>query len=210
VGQTFLSANWVEYQSRNTQKLQTPSRIEYNAARHDDNPKEHIMPRILATSLTLLALTFFTACSGGSDHDGHGHADGEHNAFAEVSKAICVLTPTTANELKDVRGTITFTQTKSGVLVVAEVSGLKPNAKHGFHIHQWGNTSDLETGKATGGHYDPTEQADHGLPNSHEHDGETHYMAGGHAGDLGNLEADENGNAGTRVAQGVIGIANPE
>ena len=206
------------------------------------------MPRILTTSLALLALTLFTACSGGSDHDGHGHADSEHNAFAEVSKAICVLTPTTGNELKDVRGTITFTQTKSGVLVVANVTGLKPNSKHGFHVHQWGDTSDLEAGKATGGHYDPTGEAEHGLPGAHEHDGETHHMTGGHAGDFGNLEADADGNAtytktyedisltgnnavlgraiivhlkeddggqptgnaGARVAQGVIGIANPE
>ncbi|MFK7790517.1 MAG: superoxide dismutase family protein [Phycisphaeraceae bacterium] len=206
------------------------------------------MPRIFATSLTLLTLTFLTACGGGSDHDGHAHDEAGHSAFAEVSKAICVLTPTTGTELKDVRGTITFTRTKTGVLVEANVTGLKPNSKHGFHVHQWGDTSDLESGKATGGHYDPTGSAEHGLPGGHSHGDEKHYMTGGHAGDFGNLESDENGtatysktyedisltdnnavlgraiivhikeddggqptgNAGARVAQGVIGIANPE
>lgn len=204
------------------------------------------MKHHLKLLLALFALTFITAC-GGSDHDGHGHDDGEQNAFAAVSKAICVLSPTDSTELKDVRGTITFTQTKSGVLVVANVTGLKPNSKHGFHVHQWGNISKSD-GTATGGHYDPTGEAEHGLPNVHDHDGETHAMTGGHAGDFGNLETDENGtatytktyeditltgnnavlgraiivhigeddggqptgNAGARVAQGVIGIANPE
>lgn len=206
------------------------------------------MRRMLPTLLALLTLTFITACGSGSDRDSHGHNDGEHNAFAEVSKAICTLTPTTGTELKDVRGTITFTQTKSGVLIEANVTGLKPNSKHGFHVHQWGNTSDLETGKATGGHYDPTGESDHGLPSGHSHGDETHHMTGGHAGDFGNLETDDTGNAtysktyedisltgnnavlgraiivhikeddggqptgnaGARVAQGVIGIANPE
>lgn len=204
------------------------------------------MPRMYTAILTALSLAFFTAC-GGSDHDGHGHGDGDHDAFAEVSKAVCVLTPTNNQDLPGVTGTITFTQTKSGVLVVAEVTGLTPNGKHGFHVHQWGDISGAD-GKATGGHYDPTGEADHGLPDAHEHDGETHHMTGGHAGDFGNLEADENGvasysktfedisltdknavlgraiivhikeddggqptgNAGARVAQGVIGIANPE
>lgn len=206
------------------------------------------MPRIFAHSFALLAVALLTACGGGSDKDAHNHDHAGHEAFAMVSKAICVLTPTTGTELKDVRGTITFTQTKSGVLVEANVTGLTPNSKHGFHVHQWGDVSDLESGTATGGHYDPTGEAEHGLPGAHEHDGETHHMTGGHAGDFGNLETDDTGtatysktyedisltgnnavlgraiivhlkeddggqptgNAGARVAQGVIGIANPE
>jgi Cu-Zn family superoxide dismutase len=205
------------------------------------------MKRILPSILAVLSLAFFTACGGGSDHDDHGHGDGEHNAFAEVSKAICVLTPTNNQDLPGVNGTVTFTQTKSGVLVVAEVSGLTPNGKHGFHVHQWGDIS-VADGTGTGGHYDPTGDAEHGLPSVHDHDGEAHAMTGGHAGDFGNLEADADGNAtysktfedlsltghnavlgraiivhikeddggqptgnaGARVAQGVIGIANPE
>lgn len=205
------------------------------------------MLRILTTSLTVLALTLLTACDGGSDHDDHGHAEGEHNAFAEVSKAICVLSPTNNADLTGVNGTITFTRTKSGVLVEANVSGLKPNSKHGFHVHQWGDVS-VADGTGTGGHYNPAGSEEHSLPEAHDHDGEEHHMTGGHAGDMGNLESDADGNAsysktfenisligenailgraiivhlneddggqptgnaGPRVAQGVIGIANPE
>ena len=205
------------------------------------------MRRMLPTLLTIFALTCITACDSGSDHDGHGHADGEHNAFAKVSKAICVLSSTNNEDLPGVTGTITFTQTKTGVLIVANVTGLKPDSKHGFHVHHWGNISKPD-GTATGGHYDPTGEAEHGLPDVHEHDGEVHAMTGGHAGDFGNLESDADGNAtytktfedisltgnnailgraiivhlgeddggqptgnaGPRVAQGVIGIANPE
>lgn len=204
------------------------------------------MPRILATSLTFIALCCFTACEGGSGHDGHDHGEGEHNAFSEVSKAVCVLSSTNNEDLPGVTGTITFTQTKSGVLVEANVTGLKPDSKHGFHVHQWGNISAAD-GTGTGGHYNPG-GAEHGLPSVHDHDGEAHAMTGGHAGDLGNLESDSDGNAiysktyedlsltsdkailgraiivhlneddggqptgnaGPRVAQGVIGIANPE
>ena len=204
------------------------------------------MTRTLTATLLIFALTMLPACGGGG-HTGHGDGAG-HNAFEEVKTAICVLSPTTGSELKGVSGTVTFTQTKDGLLVEAEVTGLTPNAKHGFHVHQWGDISDAETGKATGGHYNPGE-VDHGVPgDGHEHGDTTVHMTGGHAGDFGNLEADETGkatfsktfenisltgnnavlgrgiivhlkeddggqptgNAGARVAQGVIGIANAE
>lgn len=206
------------------------------------------MTRLPLALMILVAALLLPACGGGDGHDGHGGHDGEANAFANVSKAICVLSPTTGNALTGVSGTVTFTQTKTGLLVEADVTGLTPNNKHGFHVHMWGDLSDTETGKATGGHYDPSGGAEHGLPDVHDHDGHAHAMTGGHAGDLGNLQADENGNAtysktfedisltganavlgrgiivhqkeddggqptgnaGPRVAQGVIGIANPE
>ena len=230
--------------------MQLPSGIEYNATQHHDPTKEQTMPRMFTAILTVLSLAFFTACSGGSDHDGHGHGDGDHDAFADVSKAVCVLSPTNNEDLPGVTGTITFTQTKSGVLVEANVTGLTPNAKHGFHVHMWGDISDAETGKATGGHFHTAkEDPGHKLPEAHDHDGEQHYVIGEHhTGDLGNLETDADGNAaysktfenlsltgknavlgraiivhlkeddggqptgnaGARVAQGVIGIANPE
>ena len=208
--------------------------------------KGSLMLRQPTAVLTALTLAFLTACGSGHDHD-HDHGSGPLNAFSEVSKAVCVLSPTGSTELTNVTGTVTFTQTKSGVLVKAEVTGLKPNSKHGFHIHQWGDIS-ANDGTATGGHYDPTGQAEHGLPQAHSHGEEIHHMTGGHAGALGNLETDDqgnasyslvfenlsltdgnallgravtirlnedtgeqpDGNAGPPVAQGVIGIANPD
>lgn len=204
------------------------------------------MPRPFTAVLTTLTLAFLTACGGGHDHD-HDHGSGSFNVFGEVSKAVCVLSPTDNSELKDVAGTVTFTRIKSGVLVQAEVTGLKPNAKHGLHIHEWGDIS-ANDGSATGDHYDPMGIDAHGLPQAHSHGEEVHHMTGGHAGALGNLETDDqgnasyslvfenlsltegnallgraviirlnedtgeqpDGNAGPPVAQGVIGIANPE
>lgn len=209
------------------------------------------MRRMLTATLTVLSLSLMTACGGGNDHADHGGDAATHeDAFAQVSKAVCVLSPTSGTELTEVSGTITFTQTKGGVLIEANVSGLKPNSKHGFHVHQWGDISDSASGKATGGHYNPTGAEEHSLPNVQPHDDHHHATTGGHAGDLGNLESDADGNAtysqtyenitltghnailgrgiivhldedkgidaqptggaGPRVAQGVIGIADPE
>lgn len=205
------------------------------------------MKRLLPNVLAVFALAMLSACGGSSTEHEHNHGDHQlASPLAGVSKAICVLQPTTGTELKNVTGTITFTQTKNGLLVEANVTGLKPNSKHGFHVHQWGDISDQVEGMATGGHYDPTGEAEHGLPTVHEHGDHTHAMTGGHAGDFGNLETDDQGNAtytktfenitltgmnavvgraiivhlgeddggqptgnaGARVAQGVIGVAN--
>lgn len=205
------------------------------------------MKRLISALFVLTAISILPACDGGG-HDGHDHGDAASaDAFAAVSKAVCVLKPTNNEELTGVTGTISFTQTKAGLLVEANVSGLKPDSKHGFHVHQWGDISGAD-GKATGGHYNPEGSEEHSLPHVEEHDEHTHAKTGGHAGDFGNLESDSEGNAvyaqtfenisltgknavlgraiivhlgeddggqptgnaGARVAQGVIGIANPE
>jgi Cu-Zn family superoxide dismutase len=119
--------------------------------------------------------------------------------------------------------------------VVAHVEGLNPGQKHAFHIHQFGDCSSPDAMSA-GGHYNP-EGHEHGLPDKEQR----------HAGDLGNLQADDSGkahheitvknvtiagtknpiigrgvivhakpddgrqpvgNAGARIACGVIGVAN--
>lgn len=204
------------------------------------------MLRIITAMLTVIALTCFAAC-GGSDHHGHNHTLDDDNAFGEVAKAICVLTPTNNEELPGVTGTITFTQTKSGLLIQASITGLKPNAKHALGICQWGDLS-ASDGSATGQRYDPDGVGKHGQPNIHAHGDEVHAIVVGKPGGLGNIETDADGkatyslsyenlsltghhallgravvihlnqdngeepdgNAGPRVAQGVIGIANPE
>ena len=110
--------------------------------------------------------------------------ENEENEKTEVEKnnitnAVCVLHPTEGN---DVSGIVTFTKTEGGIHIVANVSGLTPG-KHGFHIHQYGDCS-LPNGKSAGGHFNPDNKK-HGAPGDAER----------HVGDLGNLVADENGNA---------------
>ncbi len=98
-----------------------------------------------------------------------------------VTKAICVVQPTEGNKC---HGTVYFEAVEGGkVKVTAKISGLKPNQKHAIHIHEFGDVTDL-SGKSAGGHYNP-DQLPHGLPPAEKR----------HAGDLGNLTANADGQA---------------
>ena len=90
------------------------------------------------------------------------------------------LIPTKGNTTT---GVVTFKTIGSKVLVTAEIQGLKPNAEHGFHVHEKGDCSSGD-GMSTGGHFNPSGKA-HGAHGSSAH----------HAGDLPSLLADMNGNA---------------
>ncbi len=96
-----------------------------------------------------------------------------------IEKAVCVLHPTEGNKVK---GTITFTKSGESIDVVAVLQGLTPG-KHGFHIHEYGDCSKPD-GTSAGGHFNPTNMK-HGAPGDQER----------HVGDLGNIEADNDGNA---------------
>ena len=76
-------------------------------------------------------------------------------------------------------GEVTLTQTPTGVLISAEVTGLAPGA-HGFHIHGVGACSP-DFG-AAGSHFAPG-----GEPHGFLHED------GPHAGDLPNIHAGEDG-----------------
>ncbi len=84
-----------------------------------------------------------------------------------------------------VEGVVLFTPQRRGkIKVEAHVSGLKSEALHGFHIHEFGDCSDPE-GLRAGGHFDPQGGQPHGGPHS----------AHRHLGDLGNLQSDKEGQA---------------
>jgi Cu-Zn family superoxide dismutase len=91
-------------------------------------------------------------------------------------------------------GRVTLTETKAGVRLQLEATGLKPG-QHGFHIHTNGAcepANDATTGKpvafgGAGGHFDPHATKHHGAPG----DASTHS----HAGELPNLVADAGGRA---------------
>src|SRR5437667_7740684 len=55
---------------------------------------------------------------------------GNPNPLASVTEAIATVNPTTHGG--KVHGTVRFVQTADGVRVVADIEGLKPNARHGF------------------------------------------------------------------------------
>ncbi|WKZ57829.1 MAG: superoxide dismutase family protein [Bdellovibrionota bacterium] len=96
------------------------------------------------------------------------------------------LKPTQGNS---VQGRVTFIALEEGaVQVEALVSGLTPG-KHGFHIHEVGDCSSAD-GSSAGPHFNPHGSA-HGGPQSKER----------HAGDLGNLVADQDGIAKLSLAQ---------
>jgi Cu-Zn family superoxide dismutase len=100
-------------------------------------------------------------------------------AVAEIKPASGAATQP-AN--KNVTGTVTFTQAGDDLAVAAHLMGLSPG-KHGIHIHNHGDLSDPHLISA-GSHYD-TDKHKHGGPETAEH----------HSGDLGNITADDAGNA---------------
>ena len=159
------------------------------------------------------------------EHEAH-----EMKEAVKITKAICVLYPT---EGSTVQGEVIFTQTDDGIHVKASLSGLS-EGRHGFHIHQYGDCSGAD-GKTAGGHFNP-EDKEHGAPDDEmrhvgdlgnveaEADGtamleytDSHLTFHGshsiigrgiivHAGE-DDLVSQPTGNAGARVACGVIGIA---
>ncbi len=87
-----------------------------------------------------------------------------------------------ATNISSVAGLVTFTQYSDRVRIQAKVFGLSPG-EHGFHIHEQGDCTAPDASSA-GGHFNPF-QDQHGSPGSAQR----------HAGDLGNVVADDQGRA---------------
>jgi Cu-Zn family superoxide dismutase len=85
------------------------------------------------------------------------------SATSSTAKAMAALAPTEGNHAM---GTVTFTAADKGVRVVANISGLSPG-EHGFHIHEKGDCSAADASSA-GEHFNPT-GAPHGGPDSDQH-----------------------------------------
>lgn len=112
-----------------------------------------------------------------------------HGEMAKHTKLIALINPVGDSNVK---GTVVFEKVADGVKVTAEVGGLEPNSKHGFHIHEFGDLGAADATSA-GGHFNP-EGHDHALPDKEPR----------HAGDLGNLEADAEGVAKFEITVGNI------
>jgi superoxide dismutase, Cu-Zn family len=152
-------------------------------------------------------------------------------AAAAVTKAVCVVHPLGDSKAK---GKVTFVKQADGVLVTAEISGLTPG-DHGFHVHEWGDCSSAD-GTSAGGHFNPSHE-EHGRPEAEQrHAGDFGNLTADAQGNAKYSRVDKEmtlegptsvigraiiihanpddfsqptGNAGGRVACGVIGIANP-
>ena len=112
----------------------------------------------------------------------------------DVERATCVLLPddilgdsesydsSDYKEIEDgVRGFVDIEITKyDEVTIIGEISGLEPNSKHGFHIHELGSIDG--DCLSTAGHYNPFDE-DHGGPDDDKR----------HVGDLGNIQANDKG-----------------
>ena len=151
-----------------------------------------------------------------------------------LTRAIAVLSPTSGNVAS---GMVTFVQERADVLITVHVTGLKPDSVHAWHIHEYGDISGLD-GKATGGHYNP-EGHPHALPSDRDrHAGDLGNLTADASGQAHKVVRVRNitigstrnpiigrgviihakiddggqptGNAGGRIAQGVIGIAKPK
>lgn len=79
-------------------------------------------------------------------------------------------------------GTVTFTQENGEVTMTADLKGLEPG-KHAIHLHENADCS-ADDGTSAGGHWNPTNEK-HGKWGDDE---------GYHKGDIGNFEADADGN----------------
>jgi Cu-Zn family superoxide dismutase len=182
--------------------------------------RKTIVPALVACTVAVLALTTATLQA----------QHGETSAAPAITKAIAVLHATKSGG--DAKGEVKFTKVAAGIKVEAEIHGLTPGP-HGFHIHEFGDVSSPDAMSA-GGHFNP-DKAEHGAPTSPKrHVGDMGNIeasprgvarldyvdpqmsfAGPHSiigrGVIVHEKADDmkqpTGNAGGRVAAGVVGVA---
>ncbi len=115
-------------------------------------------------------------------------------AAARADTAKATVATVTSSGTGATLGTVTFEDTKWGLMVKPDLSGLAPGA-HGLHIHAkpacgpGQNEGKMAAGFAAGGHLDPANTKKHLGP----------YDASGHLGDLPPLIVGADGKATTPV-----------
>ncbi|KAM0856233.1 hypothetical protein ACQ4PT_049261 [Festuca glaucescens] len=108
-----------------------------------------------------------------------------------TKKAVAVLKGTS-----EVEGVVTLTQEDDGPTSVSvRITGLTPG-KHGFHLHQFGDTTNGCI--STGPHFNP-DGLTHGAPEDEVR----------HAGDLGNIVANAEGVVETTIVDSQIPLSGP-
>jgi Cu-Zn family superoxide dismutase len=150
-------------------------------------------------------------------------------APAPPTKAVAVMNPLGSS---GVSGTVTFTKAEQGVKVEAKLAGLK-EGDHGFHVHEFGDCS-APDGASAGGHFNPGAEPHAGPHDAQRHTGDMGNVKAAADGTatlsyvdprasldgpnsvLGrgvivhanpdDFKTQPTGNAGGRVACGVIGV----
>ena len=187
------------------------------------------MKRIVALALVLVLPAFLLAAKEGREKAQPAGPSGEAEAAAPM-KAIAVVHSLAQG---NVHGQVVFTQHGNMVEVSGEVTGLTPG-EHGFHVHEFGDLSSSD-GMSTGGHYNPTNMP-HACPASDKrHEGDLGNIKANEEGRatirledsqlklsgphsiigralIVHAKADDchsqpSGEAGGRIAGGVIGVA---
>ncbi|AOH35690.1 superoxide dismutase family protein [Luteimonas sp. JM171] len=158
-------------------------------------------------------------------------ADGERDD-AQAQAATATLQPTQGN---DTRGELRFEMADGHVHVTGQVTGLQPGSEHGFHVHEFGDCS-APDGTSAGGHFNPHDSAHGRAGQGEHHVGDSDNLVANDEGvaevdrqlhgatigdggaadivgkgvivhaDADDYESQPTGNAGDRLACGVIEI----
>ncbi|MFP4145453.1 MAG: superoxide dismutase family protein [Phycisphaeraceae bacterium] len=155
------------------------------------------MTTLVAGLLAAAGISTAVAMQRSDTSRSHDEAQAQRHAemFQGVQYGTAVLHPTEEN---DVRGEVYLREEQGQVTITARVEGLEPDSTHGIHIHEYGDCTAADATSA-GGHYNP-EDHPHALPPEQPR----------HAGDLGNLVADNEGVAEYEITVENISIAGLE
>ncbi|KAJ3194070.1 Superoxide dismutase [Cu-Zn] [Irineochytrium annulatum] len=104
----------------------------------------------------------------------------------QVISAVAFLTPTGDNTAT---ATVLIEQRDNEVTVTVDATGLAAQSTHGIHIHEFGDISDRAAGTHMGAHFNPLNKT-HACPGLNGV-----RTSDTHAGDLGNIVADDDGYA---------------
>jgi Cu-Zn family superoxide dismutase len=197
-------------------------------ARRNIHPKEYgimtLQRKLVPAALVLLGSVALATLARSGEK---GHKEAPKDA---PKKAICVLSSTKGSM---VSGIVIFTQKGDAIEITGEISGLTPG-KHGFHVHEFGDLSSSD-GMATGGHFNPDKEKHGGPEDKERHVGDLGNITADENGKAtlkmtdkliqlhgkhsiigrglivhakeDDLKSQPTGDAGGRVAQGVIGVA---
>lgn len=142
------------------------------------------MKRILFT-LAIFMLMISTSCKNDKKEDAPLEESTEMNESEATNSSVIkkiqfALEPKSGSTAK---GNVVFTQEEGVVTMIVVLGGLTKGT-HAVHIHEKGDCS-APDGSSAGGHWNPTNQPH----------GKWGDSTGYHKGDIGNLTADDKGNA---------------